>query len=161
MAEPPAFAVAFDRLLQKLMPKRRSREAPLSPQGLPYASFERRMLAMTLDAALVALIMAPFNGMITRAAYQADPAALQALLKTYATPEAAQAAFVQTMQSGVLLKGVLALAQIQFGILATYSFIFWHFYAATPGKLLLRMRIVSAKTGERISDNQGLLRIVG
>jgi uncharacterized RDD family membrane protein YckC len=39
--------------------------------------------------------------------------------------------------------------------------LFWAYKSATPGKLILKLRIVDAKTGEKPSTAQWLLRYLG
>lgn len=136
----------------------------LSPQGHPYATFHRRMMACMIDAVILMLLMTPFNGWIMQIAYgdlKVDPALLQEAVKQAGSEaEANTIVFRHYMEAG-LMESILRLAQIQYTVLAGYSFIFWHRYAATPGKMLLGMRIVDARTDENISDSQSVTRIIG
>lgn len=133
-----------------------------SPHGYAYASFHRRLMAMTLDAFMVMLILMPFNEAILAFAYkgiQLDPALVNDVLET-ATSQAElnMRMFKLQMDAGFGAAFAYQL-QIQFAVFAAYSMIFWHFYAATPGKLLLGMRIVDEKTGERIGFFHSFFRI--
>lgn len=45
-------------------------------------------------------------------------------------------------------------------VLVGYCLGWWYFYASTPGKMLLRLHIVSAETGAPMSHTQALRRVV-
>ena len=55
--KPESFIALSDKLLDRFSVKRvfRVAQPPLSPQGVPYALFQRRMLAATIDTAIIAL----------------------------------------------------------------------------------------------------------
>lgn len=140
------------------------REVPLSPQGLPYAGFNRRMLASSIDAFIIMLLLMPFNDWFVTFAYHdmaLDPAAVDAALAAAKTQAEADMALVRLQLDAGLARGFLRLMEIQYAALALYSLAFWHFYSSTPGKLLLGLRIVDAKSGERIGGWQGLIRVIG
>jgi uncharacterized RDD family membrane protein YckC len=42
-----------------------------------------------------------------------------------------------------------------------YSGVFWYFYGATPGKMLMRMKIVDARTEKPLNMLQIILRLCG
>lgn len=44
---------------------------------------------------------------------------------------------------------------------AMYCVLFWIFYSATPGKMLLRLRIIDGKTGNEPTPRQSVIRYVG
>jgi hypothetical protein len=152
----------LDRATLKSIFKRKS--APVSEQGYAYAGFHRRMFASTVDGLILMVALAPFNSLIMAYAYKdfhIDPAAVDAIIQSTQTEEQKQMAFMQLQLESGLLRSLGWLLQFQFTVLATYSFICWHFWASTPGKLLLGMRIVDAKTGARLSDIQSIIRILG
>jgi uncharacterized RDD family membrane protein YckC len=60
----------------------------------------------------------------------------------------------------------LALGQVLGGLLgwplgALYYVYFWSNHAATPGKMMLGLRVVMAETGEYMDAGQAILRYVG
>lgn len=137
----------FDFLNRLRTPRKRARH--LSPSGLVYAGLHRRLFAAVLDACIIALIMSPFNQWLMAYAYR-------------------DVDWLMVQQSGSepgifitsgLAVGLSKLIQTQFTVFAIYSLVFWHFYAATPGKLLLRLRVVNATTEEKINDWQALGRV--
>ena len=46
----------------------------------------------------------------------------------------------------------------QFYAYVVYCVVCWHFWSATPGKLICRLQVVDAKTGGRIGTMQSILR---
>ncbi|MFO0389594.1 MAG: RDD family protein [Alphaproteobacteria bacterium] len=125
-----------------------------------YGNFNRRMLAATLDFAIIGIVIAPlldmFFGNVT-----IDFHALQA--KMAASADEAERARIfreYIVESGALERWVENMSK-QFSILFVLVAFCWHFWAATPGKMITRMKIVDAKTGEKISDTQILLRLAG
>lgn len=118
-----------------------------------YATFNRRMMAGTFDS-LALLLVTPFIdslfpiSAITMPANGSDPAAAQ------------QALVVALTNSGFLMSWFTNL-MVQMLVFFIYSGICWHFWSSTPGKMLLRVKIVDAKTEQPISDQQILLRLWG
>lgn len=133
----------------------RLRTPSASPQGYLYAGLERRMMAAILDAALIAMVLTPFNDLIMHYAY----GNLRAAPPLPVTGPGEWRAQWQAVIDTGILQGLGRLAQIQFTIFCLYSFAFWHFYGATPGKLLMRLRVINEATGEKISDRQALVRL--
>ena len=44
---------------------------------------------------------------------------------------------------------------------AAATILFWNYYAATPGKMLIKARIVDARTGNKATNGQYVLRYLG
>lgn len=134
-----------------------------SPQGAAYATLNRRMMAATVDAFLIMLLVIPFNDFIVIHVYKdvrVAPEAIQQVLEAAKTPQEANMGIFKLQWEAGMGRAFLQLVQIQYTIFAAYSFLFWHFYAATPGKLFLGLRIVDAKTGARLTDRQGFARVL-
>lgn len=130
-----------------------------------YASFSRRMWAATFDSLLLLLFVAPFLDM-----------GLNALLG--APPPLDWIALTQAMDSAPDSAGRLAVAWqalsesragarflvntiLQTVLLLALTGLCWRRWSATPGKILLRMRVVDAQTGGPISPRQIVIRLVG
>ncbi len=142
MSEPakPEIIQKIEKLLERYsfrLPK--PKPPALSPQGLPYATFHRRMMGATFDALIIMFMVTPFNGLILSMVYADLP------------PQPTREDMVRVLAG---------LFQVQYAIFAVFSFLFWHWKAATPGKLFLGMRIVDAKTGAPITDFQGIIRLL-
>lgn len=134
--------------------KRKKKLVSLSPQGLPYATFERRLLASSIDAVIIALCLMPFNNPIMHGLYDSANA------RYPITPDMDEMT-MQLMQLQAMLYVFTTLSILQIGLFGIYSAVFWHFYSATPGKWVMRMRIVNDSTGEPIGTKQILLRLFG
>jgi uncharacterized RDD family membrane protein YckC len=109
-----------------------------------YASFGDRFMAFVLDSIVQLPIVGPFLWFLLREdirAFAGDPLLLaEKLTASLASP-----------------LGRLIL----YGIPLIYSVLFWKFKSATPGKLLLDMKIVDATTGGKPSAGRFLLRYIG
>lgn len=121
-----------------------------------YASFNRRMLAATIDSLLFALgtplfnFIAPIDHRVLQHVQidAHDPLSGQHMLMQVF----GDSNFVMSWANNLALQTV-----VFFGICA----ICWHFWAATPGKMLMRMKLVDAKTEGLVSDWQILVRLIG
>lgn len=120
-----------------------------------YGGLNRRLLASTIDS-FILLVTAPLINrwwpidvsLVQRHVTATDvPTAQRQLLAGLADP-----AFIAGWTGNLLAQCV---------VLAVFSAVCWHFWSATPGKLLLGMKIADAETEQRISDRQILLRLIG
>lgn len=129
-----------------------------------YASFNRRMLAATIDSLVAMLLLAPVLDYLLATFYPLPPVdwtAIQSQISPAATDAEA---------NRIILKHLIDIGYIerwadnfllQFIALSIATGICWHFWAATPGKLLLKLRVVDAETEAPISDTQIILRLLG
>ncbi len=121
-----------------------------------YPSFNRRMMAVTADSIILLLALpiinrlAPIN---TRAleSYTVDPGDQQASRHL--------AQFI--IHNEPLIQSWISNFFLQMLAWSVFSAICLHFWSATPGKMLFRMKVVDAKTEGRISDFQVFLRSFG
>lgn len=131
--------------------------------GSPYASFERRMLANMIDTLLILVLimplMKPFMTVADPAIHyiqgltaQREQGALTVQnynieVVTYVLGEGGRLLLLDLTYQTILM-GVVILA-------------FWFYRAATPGKMLLNMHIVDAKTGDKPTRKQCIIRYLG
>lgn len=111
---------------------------------VPYASFGDRFMAFIVDSVVQLPIVGPFLWFLLREdimAFAGDPLLLAEQLT--ASLESA---------TGRL---------IIYGIPLVYCVLFWKYKSATPGKLLLDMKIVDATTGGKPSAGRLVLRYIG
>ena len=120
-----------------------------------YASLNRRMMAATVDSLLLM-----FTTPLVDEWLPVHGVEMQALPDPN-NQEAARRWLVDTLFNSGLAVSWLDNAFAQMLIFCFFSAICWHFWAATPGKMLLRIKIVDANTEKPISDQQILLRIFG
>ncbi len=134
-----------------------------TPEQKKYATFNRRMFAATLDSALIMFTFAPLVDSWFTAHYGAFPVDMMALQEKLAgmDPNEANRAFVQAMiEEGGVRYWVNNLAAQTTAYLGL-SGICWHFWSATPGKMVMRIKVVDAKTEQPISDLQIFFRLCG
>lgn len=128
-----------------------------------YATFNRRTIAMTIDSTIL-LLLAPILDSIFSAFYQEpnfDFLAVAQRAQSMGDEAAGQRYIVeQFMQSGAL-EYWMANSFWQGLVFCIFSGICWKLWSATPGKMLLRMKVVDAKTLEPLSDLQILMRLAG
>ncbi len=154
------------------MPKNNEEKDMKNAQALSepnYASFYKRIFATIIDVMLSSIIFLPLFSLMTAEPPQSLIFLLQDLNQQLAagaitldqmtnqlsvffetSPEGQ--AFVQQRTNEAILQTILGAAVI---------FLFWKYRAATPGKMLLKMRIVDIKTLGPASNAQLLLRFFG
>lgn len=125
-----------------------------------YATFNRRMLAATIDSVLIMILVAPLMDDIFTALYgpvQIDVLALWREASMKGDPLFFQQRLIE---SGFLMRW-LANCVWQTVILAAATALFWHRWSATPGKMMLGIKIVDAETEANITGRQIWLRLLG
>lgn len=131
-----------------------------------YGSFNRRMIAAGIDLLLVSALLAPVIDMTFDQVYGPATITYEQIAQAVeargpATSAEAWHMFMQEMEtSGFLARWGM---NMRWHLLALCVFVtvFWHFWAATPGKMLCRLRVVDAKTEGPMGDWQSILRILG
>jgi uncharacterized RDD family membrane protein YckC len=114
---------------------------------IKYASFGYRMLASVIDNILSVFLLVPLFSVVNKFfPFLAAPAASE-----NPTKEEAIAIMVNSMPSIFFQSTVVAVIVI----------LFWIYKSATPGKMILKMKIVDAKTGAHPTNAQMFLRYLG
>lgn len=131
-----------------------------SEEPVKYASFLRRVSASLIDTTLSLLPLYPlgefFRALAAEKYDKISPALINKFLQSphlLSEPEL----MIVTEALAVLLANSL----IQMIILGALVIVLWCYYDATPGKMLLRMRIVDVKTGKEPSRWQYIIRFLG
>jgi uncharacterized RDD family membrane protein YckC len=132
----------------------------LSPKKNPpdkkYAGFNRRMLAATIDSLIAAVTIGPLMDRVFRTK-DMDMMAVQEKIQNAANDHEAVRIFMHALHES----GAVSNFVVQTLALTLATGICWHFWAATPGKMLLRMKVVDATTEAPINDAQIVLRLFG
>ena len=115
-----------------------------------YASFFMRMLASIIDTLLCSIFLTPiflfFNKIFNiKNLSSIDPNSIE--INSW---DETSEILMQSMQSFLFQVSVLTLALL----------IFWFYKSATPGKMLLKMKIVDAKTGNNLTKSQSIIRYI-
>ncbi|MFT7404299.1 MAG: putative RDD family membrane protein YckC [Zhongshania sp.] len=118
-----------------------------SEQPLEYAGFWVRVFASIIDTFLFGLLILPIIALTMGDAQWSSVEGEGMHMSTMS---------FQTMQVPGGMNMVL-----NYILPAIVVLLFWVYKSATPGKLILKLRIVDAKTGEKPSTAQWLLRYLG
>jgi uncharacterized RDD family membrane protein YckC len=121
-----------------------------------FAGFNRRMMAVTIDSLLL-LFLTP---LVNRLA-PLNTEALQGYVIDPDDPHAGRHLLAHIFGNQEFMMSWFSNFMLQMVFWAFFSAIFLHFYSATPGKLLLRMKVVDVRTEGPITDRQVLLRSFG
>lgn len=126
-----------------------------------YAGFNRRMWAATIDTLLIALLTPLFDFFSAGGDTSLDLAAMQHKMAAQGSSAHAFTAFWQAMVDAGVVHAWLVNTVVQTVVLAALTAFCWHKWSATPGKMLLRMKVVDAVTEAPITNRQIMLRLVG
>ncbi|MDX2073751.1 MAG: RDD family protein [Alphaproteobacteria bacterium] len=159
--------VAFERL--KLDPEKFVRFALLRPRKISeeekrHGTFNRRMIAASLDSLLITALIAPLVDFIYIKIYGMPTISIQEIA-TRAGQETqsgdALRAFLNEMQSSGFFDRWADNLRWQMLVWGVYTVLCWHYWSATPGKMLCRLKVIDAKTGGPLRPGQGILRALG
>lgn len=140
------------------------RPRKISEEEKRYGTFNRRMMAASFDSLLVTLLIAPLVDYIFIQTYGMPGITMQELAERIpqnALPGEAMQILLREMHASGLWDRFIANLKWQFYAYAVFSTICWHFWSATPGKMLCGLRVIDAKTGGRMGDWQSILRVLG
>lgn len=131
-----------------------------------YASFSRRMWAATIDSLIIIMALAPIFELLFNALYGVpegtlDIATFQQQMAEQTDTRQAWQVFWQGFHETGLYDRWVANTTFQTVVLCVLTALCWHKWSSTPGKMLLRLRIVDAESEMPISDRQIVLRILG
>lgn len=122
---------------------------------LEYASFTARVFASLIDIILSTVALAPVFYIVSGIIQGGEEQMLrfQAVIADgMLTPD-------EYPQAYELVNLWIIDTSVQYFILGVVIYLFWKYKDATPGKMILRMRIVDAKTGESMGGLQSLGRL--
>jgi len=118
-----------------------------------YARFNRRMMAGTIDT----LILVLFAPLFDRLAPIADDTINVDLSQTQTSSQM----LAQLFSNHEFIVSWMLNTTLQITVFCIFSGICWHFWSSTPGKMIMRIKIVDEKTEQPISDRQIVLRLLG
>jgi len=129
-----------------------------------YASFSRRMWAATFDSLLLLIFILPFFEMAFSTVYPIPDMRSAELDQQIAQQTDGLAVIGILMQhfyaTGFFWRWVMDTG-LQTLLLFALTAYCWRRWAATPGKMLLRMKVVDAATEQPLTDRQIILRLIG
>ena len=129
-----------------------------------YATFNRRMMAVTVDSLLIMILVAPVVDYLFVAFYGPSPVdlyELRARMQMETDQEKAIAMFLETLHSSGFIQRYIINSIAQIAVMFALTAWFWRRWSATPGKMLLRIKVVDAKTELPLTDRQIFFRLLG
>lgn len=121
-----------------------------------YPSFNRRMLAVTIDSMLLLAFVPLINVLAPIQTTTLGPVTVDTQ-----DPESQKRFLMLVLSNPEFIQSWVSNFMMQMLFWCFFSAVCWHFWAATPGKMLLRMKVVDSKTEGSISDLQIFLRAFG
>lgn len=113
------------------------------PNEFLYVGFWARFFAFIVDNVLfsAAILFLPLPG-INKESFSLSTETMNSVANSWSSSV--------TMDSmwGYLLPMIIVL-------------LFWHFRSATPGKMIFKAKVVDAKTGEKLTTKQSIIRYLG
>ncbi|MCD6035809.1 MAG: hypothetical protein K0R63_1550 [Rickettsiales bacterium] len=133
-------------------------------QEVEYVDFTPRLYASVIDTILSVIILAPILSLLVSLYFggQVPSNMLGQIVQQQASHD--EAALREQFQSFVETggaKGLVIEQAMQIVIAALVVLVFWHYRSATPGKIILRMRIVDADTFAPPTTWQYIRRFLG
>lgn len=126
-----------------------------------YAGLNRRMLASTIDTSIAIIIFVPFIDLVVAFFTHAREISLEEYQAIKNNSETWFAELLKLLIDSGKMSELLLNSTLQLVTLLVASAICWKLWSATPGKMLLRMKIVDADTQQPMTDRQILLRCFG
>ncbi|NBX04206.1 MAG: RDD family protein [Alphaproteobacteria bacterium] len=122
-----------------------------------YATFDRRLKALALDSFLILFLSLPFMHPVP----PLDMAMLQDRVGEHKTISNVLHEMLLIAKETGMLESGLYNSMVQIIIYIPFFALCWHYWSATPGKMIMRMKLVDAVTEKPISDKQIALRLLG
>lgn len=150
-----------DKILQYAMLRPRA----VSEEEKRHGTFNRRMIAATIDVLLVTALASPVIDYLYLHYYGAPMVSDQELntriMQKASAGDGLLHSMVQEAQATGHLERLTTQLKWMYYAYAIYSVFCWHYWSATLGKILCRLKVVDAKTGGRMGEWQSILRILG
>ena len=131
---------------------------PPNPSEVEYAGFWIRVLASIIDTVLVVLVTLPIMGALGGAGLVPTGGMWSGMGSS--TGGGMRGGGMWGGMGGFMSGGLLDLL-VNWLAPAAAVIAFWHYRQATPGKMLLSMRVVDARTGQPLTVPQSIVRYLG
>jgi uncharacterized RDD family membrane protein YckC len=139
-------------------------ETPLPPR-IEYGRFGSRMFASTLDMGLILLVALPLvQFLMNRLFPPIDFNSVAAIIgppEVRSNPYKLYPAVWRVIREQHILQRALAQNLMQVAFIGVYVLPFWLRYSATPGKMLMGLRIRDMQSGEPMTPRQCVIRFLG
>lgn len=145
----------YESAIFKTMEKTRiKREPPKTEDGVILATFSDRLFASALDTVLILMLFSP--ALLSLSKLLHGGRTLYDVLQQ--TPQYQMGDYAGALASSTYIWHFLLENLVNFGIMGLLVVYLWMYSSMTPGKWLLRMRIVDQKTYKKPTNKQFIVR---
>lgn len=123
-----------------------------------YASLNRRMMAATIDTGFAVFTLEPLVNWILGDSVRSRPITSDEIAAIKMHPETEVAEMMNLLVSSGKLSEFFLSSTLQILALLIASAICWKLWSATPGKMILRMKVLDANTEQPMTNKQIILR---
>ncbi len=130
-----------------------------------YATFNVRMLATAIEIGLLLILIVPsVNWIVNQLFVPINPSDMLPIINNWKEQRDMQQLSSNLwgyVKDHSILQRMLTDNILQIMLVAAYVLPFWFKYSTTPGKMIFRASIRDAKTGERMTRRQCVIRFLG
>jgi uncharacterized RDD family membrane protein YckC len=123
-----------------------------------YSKMIPRLFATTLDLFLLSIIATPLTSYIS---FKLSLLFFKANIAEILMMASKNPQYAQYITASNLFSYIMAVTLINFIIVGAYFILFWRYCSATPGKMIMHLKIVDAVTFEKPSNWQFIKRFFG
>lgn len=131
------------------------------PRYKKYASLNRRMLASTIDSGIAAFTIAPILQWVLAKFVHSREITTKELSAVSANQNEQFTALMKLLHDSGKLSEFLINTSAQSFLFLLFTAICWKIWSATPGKMLMRIKVVDADSEQPMTDKQILIRCLG
>ena len=149
-------------ITDKIMHKKRvddKLEIEIDNQKFAFATFNRRLLASTIDMLLISILIMPVSYILSKFGITDEMIKLQ-MKPELMLEDVTMATFVKMLYTSGLIGYILLMQFIMIFLTGFYVIFFWCKKCATPGKMIFKCQVIDAITGKHISLKQGIIRFL-
>lgn len=148
----------YEKVMLRTMEKTRLKNpAPKTEDGIALATFSDRLFASAFDTIIIMIFFGP--AMLALSKLLHGGKTLHGVLQEI--PEFQSGDFAGAVGSSTYLWHFLLENLVNFSLMGVVVVYLWMYSSMTPGKWLLRMRIVDEKTYKKPTNKQFLVRYLG
>lgn len=137
------------------------RPKKIDEQSKKYAGLNIRMIASTIDSIIAAVTVAPIVDYFMDSFHLSRPVTLEEYSAAMADEQKVISNLLKLLiESGKVSEFFITTTVQSLALIAAFA-ICWKIWSSTPGKMLLKMKIVDAVTGLPITNRQIIIRSLG
>ncbi len=137
------------------------RPRKIDPKYKKYVRLNHRMIAATIDTLIAMVTIGFITGLILDQFSHSRPITFEEIEAIKANPKTETLELIKLLRESGKLAELLFNTTVQMTVLLISSAICWKFWSATPGKILMGMKIVDAETEKPMTNRQIILRTLG